>query len=265
MFFLFLGFSPVSLSNPQRPKSWHNTGMVPSYLSNMDGGSEVHDSGSPTVDAYTSELQQRSKEQFHLLSGTNLPPSVHDVSPGFVKRRAMNYDNPVNNFQNPNQGYDLQPAIIYPQVVTAVQVQNTQAGRMPNGNVSPSQQMPGMGIANYSMVQMPQKQYASTADVQGEKKVPPPLPTRVDSKNRAQQLSEHHAKSSSWPKTTPQATSTDTTTQTSGISHHSLPPVKLSPSQEEVYPPPRKSPGYHPRQARVPPQTLNCSQLNQLP
>ncbi|XP_071847310.1 uncharacterized protein [Apostichopus japonicus] len=233
-----------SQSNLQRPKSWHNTGILHSYSSSMDGSTQVpssssrqsdnyvDDSGSPSIDAYTYELQQKSIEQFQQLAA----PAEHDVSPGFVKRRAMNYGNPVNQSGG---NYGPQPAIIYPQVVSAVQVQNNQAGRMPNGNVSSSsqQQVPGVGIANYSMVQMPQKQYASTADVLGEKKVPPPLPTRVDSKNRTLELSEqHHAKSSSWPATKPQATSTDTPTQSSVISPTSLPPVKLPRSQEQVYP-----------------------------
>ncbi|KAJ8028127.1 Protein Shroom3 [Holothuria leucospilota] len=227
-----------SQSSMQRPKSWHNTGISNSMDAGLAGSPSGHGTNytnvgyigeTPSVNPYSRNQQQRSPGPYE--------NDEHDVSPGFVKRRAKNYGATVNPSHGVGQGYELQPAIIYPQVVSAVQVQNTQAGRMPNGSSSSSsQQVPGMGIANYSMVQMPQKQYASTADVMGEKKIPPPLPTRVDSKNRTQQLSENHVKSSSWPATKPQQTSTDTPTQSSVISPTSLPPVRLSPSQEQVYP-----------------------------
>ena len=177
---------------------------------------------------------------------------------------------------------DLSPAETYPKVAVATQLQSAQQrafiGRVPDSSEEQQekhvQTFTTSRTVSYSTVQMPQKQYASTADFQpqynnnnnppaqqqqfpgfmpttvcsptsptqtspygsgptspGDKKTPPPLPVRGESRSRTLQISEH-MKSSSWPATTESSDTFNNEKPDSVISPTDLPPVKLSPSQE---------------------------------
>ncbi|XP_071787096.1 uncharacterized protein [Asterias amurensis] len=246
----------------------------------------------------------RTMRQNNTQSMVNLQRSnnENDIGQGFVKRRVSEYISSstrelstagkdkdlyfVNEKKgmlfanNPNFGnVELQPAETYPKVATATQLQSAQQqafiGRVPDAQTRPESQQQTYStsqVVSYSTVQMPQRQYASSADIHTGSKYwdentqsfkqrrmsptsgnmyhavprvtpsptpsgrePPRPPRRGDSRNKAHQIGEH-MKSSSWPvqtNTQESRRNDNNCTPNSVISPTDIPPVKLPSKQDQ--------------------------------
>ena len=263
---------------------------------------------SPSMDSLTvlQTFNARTMRTSNAKSMSNLKGynEETEVDPGLVKRRVSDYISsstrelstlgkdkdfyfvssekrgqliPYNpKFRNVE--LELQPAETYPKVAMATQLQTAQQrafiGRVPDMPIPPESQQPTSQVVSYSSVHMPQRQYASSADVRGrywedspesyqrrhmsptsghayhtlprmspsptpsDKREPPKPPQRGDSRNKTHQISEH-MKSSSWPvpiANTQESKRNDNCTPNSVISPTDIPPVKLCSNQEQLRP-----------------------------